>query len=182
MDKVQIGGNYARQPFWKVILGVPLVYLPIITTVPFVVVGILLVKTHLKYVGGMDIKSYWDFVPAWVSHRFDNDQQPAISISPFNLAHYRFFWIFNCKHYCPLSVALFSYATYLVKIVENWWCPFAHDRKESYAVGAIDKSFWHVYPKELEKLDPEDRENPIWSDGQALSDLNTTPAPVRPQS
>ena len=164
MDRVRIGCNYEKQPLWKVCLGVPLIYLPIITTVPFVIMGVLLVKTHLKYVGGMEIKSYWDFVPAWVSHRYENKDQPAINIPWFHPAHYRFFWIFNCKHYCPLSVALFSYAVYLVKIVENWWCPFAHDKKQSYADGAIDKSFWHVDPEELVKMHPDDKKNPIWNE------------------
>ena len=164
MDRVKIGCNYEKQPLWKVIFGVPLIYLPIITTVPFVVMGVFLIKTHLKYVGGMDIKSYWDFVPDWLSHRYKNAEQPTINISRFNLAHYRCFWIFNCKLYCPLSVALFTYALYLVKIVENWWCPFTHDKKREYTISAIDKSFWHVDPEELKKLHPDDDQNPIWNE------------------
>ncbi|NTV47650.1 MAG: hypothetical protein HGB11_14280 [Chlorobiales bacterium] len=164
MERAIIGGNYAKQPFWKVILGVPLIYLPILTTVPFVVVAVLLMKTHLKSVGGMNIKSYWDFVPDWASHRHHNSEQPAINIPFYSPAHYRFFWIMNCKVYCPLSVALFRYALYLVKIVENWWCPFAHDQKQLYTEGAIDESFWHVDPAELVKLHPDDRENPIWNE------------------
>ncbi len=168
MDRVRIGCNYEKQPLWKVILGVPLIYLPIITTVPFVIVGALLVKTHLKYVGGMNIKSYWDFVPAWTSHRYSNAEQPTININRFHLAHYRIFWVLNCKHYCPMSVALFSYAAYLVKIVENWWCPFAHDRKQNYIEGSIDLSFWHVDPEELKKLDRDDKNNPIWNEKVTL--------------
>ena len=164
MDRVRIGCNYERQPFWKMLLGVPLIYLPIITTVPFVIIGVFCVKTHLKYVGGMEIKSYWEFVPAWVSHRYTNENQPTINVSRFHLAHYRIFWIFNCKHYCPLSVALFSYAVYLVKIVENWWCPFAHAKKDEYGEAGIDKSFWHVDPEETAKLHPDDRENPLWNE------------------
>jgi hypothetical protein len=164
MDRVRIGSNYENQPFWKVILGVPLVYLPILTTVPFVAVGVLLIRTHLKYVGGMEIKPYRDFVPAWVSHRYRNNEQPTLNISRLHPAHYRSFWIFNCKLYCPLSVALFRYALYLVKIVENWWCPFAHDQKPYYAEGAIDESFWHVDPEDLEKLHPDDKNNPIWNE------------------
>jgi len=76
----------------------------------------------------------------------------------------RFFWVFNCKMYCPMSVALLDYAAYLVKVVENWWCPFAHDRKPSYADGAIDGSFWHTNSSESAKLHPDDRDNPIWSE------------------
>ena len=164
MDRVRIGCNYEKQPLWKVILGVPLIYLPIITTVPFVAIGVILIKTHLKYVGGMNIKSYSDFVPAWISHRYENNEQPAINISRFHPAHYRLFWIFNCKLYCPLSVALFRYVVYLVKIVENWWCPFAHDQKREYGEGSIDKSFWHVDPEEFVKLNPDDKLNPIWNE------------------
>ncbi|MHC1697325.1 MAG: hypothetical protein AB9919_04490 [Geobacteraceae bacterium] len=162
MPRVRIGCNYVSQPFWKVILGVPLIYLPILATLPFVAIGVFLVKTHLTLVGGMEIRSYWDFVPSWVSHRYQNKDQPVIKISRFHPAHYRFFWIFNCKLYCPLSVALFRYAAYLVKIVENWWCPFAHNRKQDYAEGAIDKSFWHLSPEDRLKLHPDDRKNPIW--------------------
>jgi hypothetical protein len=164
MDRVKVGCNYVKRPFWKIIVGVPLVYLPILTTVPFVVVGIILVKTHLRYVGGMDIKSYWDFVPTRISHRFTNIEQPVVNIAWYHPAHYRIFWILNCKHYCPLSVALFKYAAYLVMIVENWWCPFSHGKKQEYTAGAIDKSFWHVDPAELIKLHPDDRNNPIWNE------------------
>ena len=163
MDRVIIGCNYVKQPFWKIILGVPLIYLPIITTVPFMLIGVFFIRTHLRYVGGMNIKSYWDFVPSWISHRHRNNEQPTINIPWYNLAHYRVFWVFNCKLYCPLSVALFSYAAYLVKIVENWWCPFAHDQKKTYAESAIDESFWHVDPQELIKLHPDDRQNQIWN-------------------
>lgn len=172
MNRVRIGCNYVKQPFWKVCLGVPLVYLPIITTVPFVIIGILLVKTHLKYVGGMEIKSYWDFVPSWMSHRYANNEQPVINISRYHVAHYRIFWVLNCKHYCPMSVALFKYAAYLVMIVENWWCPFAHGKKQEYGAGAIDKSFWHVDPEELIKLNPDDKNNPIWNEKTAKDSNN----------
>ena len=146
------------------VLGVPLIYLPILMTVPFVIIAVNLMRTHLRYVGGMEIKSYRDFVPDWNSHRYGNDRQPTINISALHPAHYRFFWIFNCKLYCPLSVALFRYAVYLVMIVENWWCPFGHGKKEQYREGAIDKSFWHVDPAETVKLDAEDRENRIWNE------------------
>ena len=44
MDRVRIGSNYENQPFWKVILGVPLIYLPILTTVPFMVIGVFLIS------------------------------------------------------------------------------------------------------------------------------------------
>ena len=61
---------------------------------------------------------------------------------------------------CLCPVALFGYVAYQVKIVENWWCPFAHDQKPAYAVGAIHKSFWHVDPEERVTLHPDDKTKP----------------------
>ncbi len=163
MKRVRIGCNYVKQPFWKILLGVPLIYLPLFTTVPFMVVGVVLVKTHLRFVGGMEIKPYREFVPDWISHRYLNREQPVLNIPWYQPAHYHWFWVFNCKLYCPLSVALFRYMAYLVMIVENWWCPFGHNRKQDYADGAIDQSIWHVDPLETVKLHPADRDNPIWN-------------------
>ena len=34
MKRVTIGANYPSQPLYKVMLGVPLIYIPLITTVP----------------------------------------------------------------------------------------------------------------------------------------------------
>jgi hypothetical protein len=166
MRRVKIGSNYLDQPLLKIMIGVPLIYLPIITTVPFLLIGILLVKTHLKWVGGTEIRSYWDFVPSWTSHRYNHANQITYSTGAawYNLRATKWYWIFNCKLYCPLSVALFSYAAYLVKIVENWWCPFGHDRKHEYACSAIDKSYWHLHEKERQKLHYDDLNNPIWNE------------------
>ena len=164
MDRVNIGCNYVKQPFWKILLGVPLIYLPLLTTVPFMIVGVVLVKTHLRFVGGINIKPYRAFVPEWISHRYLNREQPVLNIPWYQPAHYRWFWVFNCKLYCPLSVALFRYMAYLVMIVENWWCPFGHGRKEDYAPGAIDRSLWHIDSLETAKLHPDDRRNPIWNE------------------
>jgi hypothetical protein len=166
MERVIIGSNFANQPTWKKFIGVPLIYLPIITTVPFVLIGVILVRTHLKFVGGMNIRPYRDFVPAWISHRYHWGNQIIYSTGAtwHNLRAYRFYWIFNCKLYCPLSVGLFRYASYLVMIVENWWCPFGHDKKETYREAAIDKSYWHLHFQERQRLHPEDRDNPIWND------------------
>lgn len=165
-DRVQIGCNYNCQPLWKIILGVPLIYLPLIMTIPFMIPSILTVKTHLKLVGSMNIKSYWDFVPTWATHRYNYNTQIVLQTvrNPWIawLCKTKVFWLFNCKLYCPLSVGVFSYMAYLVKIVENWWCPFNHDRKDRYAEGAIDYSFWHVNP-EINLLDPQDACNPIWN-------------------
>jgi len=43
LKRVKIGNNFEKQPAWKVRLGVPLVYLPIIITIPFVVLGVIVV-------------------------------------------------------------------------------------------------------------------------------------------
>ena len=95
---------------------------------------------------------------------YRNSEQPTINVPWYHFAHYRIFWVFNCKLYCPLSVALFCYMSYLVKIVENWWCPFTHGRKHEYVEGAIDHSFWHVDSAETSKLHPDDRNNPLWTE------------------
>ena len=117
-ERVTLGANYLQQPRWKRAVGVPLIYLPLITTIPFVLLGVLLIRTHLKCVGGMNIRPYRDFVPAWLSHRYCyyNQIVYATRTAWHNLRAYRSFWIFNCKLYCPLSVALFRYAAYLVMI------------------------------------------------------------------
>ena len=166
MTRAIIGNNFLQHPRWKIFIGVPLIYVPLITTIPFVAIGVLLVRTHLKYVGGTNIKSYWDFVPEWVSHRYNYSNQIVYHTGAkwYNLRASRFYWIFNCKLYCPLSVALFRYMAYLVMIVENWWCPFNHDQKPHYSESAIDKSYWHLHENEKFKLHPDDLNNPIWNE------------------
>lgn len=177
MNRVKIGSNFLSQPIWKVFIGVPLIYLPLLTTVPFVMLGVLLVRTHLVYIGGMNIRSYWDFVPAWISHRYRHNNQIIYSTGAawYNLREHKFYWIFNCKLYCPLSVALIRYMAYLVMIVENWWCPFAHDKKPDYAESAIDKSYWHLHETERARLHPDDLNNPMWNEGISEGvDVNST--------
>ncbi|MBE9515563.1 MAG: hypothetical protein IME93_01150 [Proteobacteria bacterium] len=166
MDRVKIGDNFTHQTLWKIFVGVPLIYVPIIFTVPFVAVCVFLVKAHLRLMGAQNIRSYRDFVPQWVSHRYRYGDQITYSSGAkwHNLRAYRWYWIFNCKLYCPLSVALFRYMAYLVKIVENWWCPFEHDQKGEYAEGAIDKSYWHLHQQEKARLHPDDRVNPVWNE------------------
>ena len=166
MERVKIGENFRTQAMWKVVVGVPLVYLPLIVSIPFVAICAVLVKTHLKLMGAENLRPYADFVPTWVSHRYHYANQITYSTGArwHNLRAYRWYWIFNCNLYCPLSVALFRYTAYLVKIVENWWCPFDHDQKCEYAEGAIDKSYWHLHEQEKQRLHPLDRANPIWSD------------------
>lgn len=166
MDRVRIGDNFLHQANWKIILGVPLIYLPIILTVPFAALCVLVVKAHLKLIGAENLRSYWSFVPDWESHRYRLENQITYSTGAkwHNLRGYRRYWIFNCKLYCPLSVALFRYLSYLVMVVENWWCPFNHDKKAEYSDGAIDKSYWHLHSVDKMRLHPEDRDNPIWSE------------------
>ena len=166
MERVEIGKHFLNQPKWKKSFGIPLIYIPLIINVPFVFIGVMLVKAHLKLIGAENIRTYWDFVPLWLSHRYNLNNQITYSTGAtwWNLRAHKIYWIFNCKLYCPLSVALFRYAAYLVMIVENWWCPFVHDQKKFYQEGAIDKSYWHLHTAESSRLHPEDRENPIWNE------------------
>jgi hypothetical protein len=166
MNRVRIVAGFRRQPYWRLLLGVPVIYLPLLTTVPFVFVGVWLVRLHLWMIGATAVKGYWDFVPAWISHRYRNAEHIVYvgGTGRWNIVRTRAFWVFNCKLYCPMSVALMAYGAYLVKIVENWWCPFAHDRKPTYADAPIDGSFWHACPAELSELHPDDRDNPIWNE------------------
>ncbi len=52
----------------------------------------------------------------------------------------------------------------LVMIVENWWCPFNHEKKEKYCNSAIDKSYWHLHDNERNRLHPDDLNNSIWNE------------------
>ncbi len=75
MDRVKIGENFDTQPMWKVFIGVPLIYVPIIFSIPFVIVCVFLVKAHLGLMGAKNIKPYWSFVPDWISHRYKYSDQ-----------------------------------------------------------------------------------------------------------
>lgn len=165
MQRVIIGEHFKKQPLWKIFIGVPLVYFPLVLSIPFVALCALLVKSHLRLMGAENIRPYSDFIPAWASHRYHYADQITYTTGAtwHNLRAYRWYWLFNCNLYCPLSVALFRYVTYLVKIVENWWCPFEHDKKCEYADAAIDESYWHLHEREKARLHPEDRGNPVWN-------------------
>jgi hypothetical protein len=166
MHRVTIAKQFKQQPFWKIVVGVPLIYLPLVTTLPFAVLTMFLVQAHLKLIGAQGLKGYWDFVPKWLTHRYRNSEQLQYSTGArwYNLRGWRLYWVFNCKLYCPLSVAVFRYLGYLVMVVENWWCPFGHEKKLEYAEGAIDSSYWHLYKAERQRLEPEDRNNHIWNE------------------
>lgn len=166
MERVTIAKRFVQQPYWKILVGVPLIYLPLVTTLPFAVVTLLLVRTHLAFMGAEGLKGYWDFVPKWITHRYCNSEQLSYETGAmwYNLRGRRLYWVFNCKLYCPLSVAVFRYLSYLVMVVENWWCPFNHEKKPEYAEGAIDGSYWHLHNAESQRLHPQDRDNPIWNE------------------
>lgn len=163
-SRVEIGKNHNNMSVPRRALGLLFVYLPILT-LPFVFASAYMTYFHLWLVGAKHVKKFSDYLPAKESHRYTLKNQitmkPSFGIS---LSQYRLYWILNCTWYCPVSVAVFEWHAYLVKLVENWWCPFTHDKKENYSNAKIDKSFWHIYPEDIVKLSPEDRDNPIWND------------------
>lgn len=163
-DRVCIGENNKRISGLQRFFGVWLIYTPILT-LPFVIISAYISYFHLKVMGAKNIKPLRDFLPDRKSFRYTLSNQivmePGYNFSPTQT---KIFWILNCTWYCPFSVGLFEWHAYLVKLVENWWCPFHHGRKEAhYRDGAIDQSFWHIYPEDIGKLTPEDRDNPIWN-------------------
>ena len=164
VDRVQIGCNHEQMPVASRAAGLLLIYLPILT-LPFVIASAYMTYFSLKLVGGKQIKTWGDFLPDRASHRYDLKNQVTMKGSfKLSMAQSKLFWILNCTWYCPYSVGLFEWHAYLVKVVENWWCPFTHDRKHQYTDGAIDQSFWHIYPEEKAKLHDDDRNNPIFSE------------------
>ena len=163
-ERVVIGGHIRRTPILKQFLAVPLIYLPILF-LPFVRLSASVTYWHLRLLGADNLKTIADFLPERSSHRYElKSQICAKKTLRFDFwSGSRFFWIFNCTFYCPYAVGLFAWHAYLVKVVENFWCPFHHSRKSTYCDAKIDKSFWHAYPEDLIKLHPDDCENPIWN-------------------
>lgn len=162
---VVIGKNHNDISYAKRVFGVLLIYLPILT-LPFVVISAYISYFHLRLMGAENIKTLKEFLPDRASFRYKLSNQivmqPGYRLSP---TQSKLFWILNCTWYCPFSVGLFEWHAYLVKLVENWWCPFYHGRKEAhYQEGTIDRSFWHISPVDVVKLDPQDRDNPIWNE------------------
>lgn len=162
--RVSIGENYLKVPFYRILFGVPVVYLPIVLF-PFVMLSGWLTYLHLRMIGAKNVFTYRDFLPEKNSYRYNFKTQIIMDKRYFFTFWSRsvIFWMFNCTRYCPYSVALFNWHTYLVKVVENFWCPFSHSKKETYSDAAIDKSYWHQHPANESKLHPEDRQNPIWN-------------------
>jgi hypothetical protein len=162
--RVEIGKNHRQQSIPVRGIGMVLIYLPLLTF-PFVIISAYLTYYHLLMMGAKNVKKWSDFIPDRASHRYDLKSQITMERSfKTSAAQSKLFWILNCTWYCPYSVALFEWHAYMVKIVENWWCPFTHEKKETYSNAKIDKSFWHLYPDDTAKLNPEDLENPIWND------------------
>jgi len=162
-DRVNIGCHHKQRSILSRSIGLVFIYLPILT-LPFVFISAYLTYFSLKLCGAENVKKYSDFLPDRASHRYDLKTQIVMTPStPYNLSQYKLFWILNCTWYCPYSVALFEWHAYMVKVVENWWCPFGHSRKNDYTEGAIDQSFWHIYPEEKVKLTEEDKNNPIFT-------------------
>ena len=163
-NRVEIGKNHNQMSVPRRAIGLFFVYAPIIT-LPFVFASAYMTYFHLWLVGAKNVKKFTDYLPARESHRYTMKNQitmkPSFGIS---LSQYRLYWILNCTWYCPVSVAVFEWHAYMVKLVENWWCPFTHEKKDGYANAKIDKSFWHIYEEDIVKLNPEDRDNPIWNE------------------
>lgn len=129
-------------------LGKILVCLILTLCLPFVMFSALITVLHLKMAGATNVKAYRSFLP-------EN--------KTFSSA--KTFWGTTYSRLLVFSIALFNWHAYLVKLVENWWCPFHHNRKEPhYWAGAINQSFWHLYPEDFKKLSPDDRDNPIWNE------------------
>ncbi len=165
-ERVSIGKRFYTLSPWRRYVGSMLIYLPLVVSLPFVLIGALVLYAHLWVLGAKDLKPYWDFLPGWSTHRYNklSDQITFKMDTTAPWASSKLFWMFNCNFYCPLSVGLYEWSTYLVKAVENFWCPFFHERKETYADSAIDQSYWHIRPENREKLNPDDRDCPIWNE------------------
>jgi hypothetical protein len=161
-ERVAIGKNFRQMGLVRTRFAFFLIFLAILGFIPLLIFGKLM-YWHLKLIGAEHVKSLSDFLPRRNSHRYNLKSQIVFDQSSFLLKR-KFFWIFNCSYYCPYSVALLDWMAYMVKIVENWWCPFAHGKKIDYASGSIDRSFWHVYPSEAAKLHPDDLTNPLWNE------------------
>jgi hypothetical protein len=163
-DRVKIGCNHNQQSVLARTVSLIFIYLPILT-LPFVITSAYLTYFSLKLGGAENVKRWGDYIPDRATHRYSLKNQIIMDGSfKLSLSQSKLFWILNCTWYCPYSVALFEWHAYLVKVVENWWCPFGHERKDSYTNGAIDQSFWHIYPEDKVKLTPEDRNNPIFTE------------------
>lgn len=163
-NRIRINQPYRKISKPRAFVGLIFVYLPILF-LPFILLAATLVYIHLRMMGAENLKSLRDFLPAKESHRYSRKSQILYNNAPRAAfwARSRTFWLFNCTWYCPFSVGTLEWTTYLVKTVENWWCPFNHARKEMYKDASIDGSYWHN-DANIDLLHPDDRDNPIFSD------------------
>ena len=161
--RVRIGEPFQKVSAPRTFAGILLIYLPILF-MPFIIMAALLSYIHLRMMGARDIKPLSDFLPDWKSHRYRYKSQIVYNGGSKVIfwQRTRVFWFFNCTLYCPLSVGVLEWAAYLVKLVENWWCPFAHGTKHAYGDAAIDYSYWHI-GETVGDLHPDDRNNPVWN-------------------
>ncbi len=167
-NRVEIGKNYKTMPVWVRAIGMVFIYLPILT-LPFIFLSAYLSYYHLLMMGAKDVKTLKDYLPARETHRYDMKTQITMDGSfKASTSQSKTFWMLNCTWYCPVSVGLFEWHSYLVKLVENFWCPFTHGTKENYCNANIDKSFWHIYPSDAVKLHEDDLKNPIWNEDEAF--------------
>jgi len=153
------------------VIGLPFVYFPIIF-LPFFLVSAGLIYVHLRFMGARDLSGLGAFLPEKESHRYSFKTQIVRRAGPKAApwVRTRLFWFFNCTFYCPFSVAVLEWHSYLVKVVENWWCPFAHSRKHHYEAASLDLSYWHAVG-EQDLLHPDDRANRIWQDSLPHGEL-----------
>ena len=168
-QRVQIGEPFQKTSSLRAFVGTMFIYLPVLFT-PVIIMTALLVYIHLRMMGARHIRPLTDFLPDPKSHRYRYKSQIVYRAGP-KVAFWertRVFWLFNCTLYCPFSVGLLEWLAYLVKLVENWWCPFAHGTKHTYADAPIDYSYWHV-AETVKELHPDDRNNPIWNQDVAPS-------------
>lgn len=165
-ERIAIGKRFYSLSPWRRYGGAILIYLPLFVSLPFVLLGAGVLWAHLRVLGAENIKSFWEFVPGWSTHRYSklSDQITFKMDMSAPWVNSKLFWMFNCNFYCPLSVGLYEWSAYLVKTVENFWCPFFHERKPDYAESAIDQSYWHIKPENREQLHPEDRNCAIWNE------------------
>jgi hypothetical protein len=162
-NRIEIAQGFVAASRTRAFAGLFFVYAPIIFLPLFILCGSS-VYIHLRLMGAQNLKTLRDFMPNAASHRYSyktqitNEDSPSVAF----WTRLRAFWIFNCTFYCPTSVAVLEWNTYLVKAVENWWCPFNHSKKTSYASSPLDSSYWHQ-TADVQKLHAEDRANPIWN-------------------
>ena len=169
-SRIQINKPYRKISKLRAFVGLIFVYLPIIF-LPFILIAAALIYIHLRLMGAQNLKTLKDYLPERSTHRYSYKTQITYKNAP-RLAFWartKTFWLFNCTWYCPFSVGTLEWFTYLVKTVENWWCPFNHARKDEYANASIDVSYWHNTAN-LDQLHPDDRTNPIFSDQSSGKD------------